>query len=41
VSHVILKFHVEKCVPHSAKRGSDEHAERLAELVDIVDRFSR
>jgi DNA-binding FrmR family transcriptional regulator len=41
VSHVILKFHVEKCVPHSAAQGSDEHAERLAELVDIVDRFSR
>ena len=41
VSHSVLKFHVEKCVPHSAARGSDEHAERLAELVDIVDRFSR
>ena len=41
VSHVILKYHVETCVPHSAKKGSDEHAERLAELVDIVDRFSR
>jgi len=41
VSHVILKFHVEKCVPHSMAQGSDEHIESLAELVDIVDRFSR
>ena len=41
VSHVILKFHVEKCVPHSVSRGSEEHSESLAELVDIVDRFSR
>ena len=41
VSHVILKFHVEKCVPHSVAQGSDEHIESLAELVDIVDRFSR
>jgi DNA-binding FrmR family transcriptional regulator len=41
VSHVILKFHVEKCVPHSLSQGSDEHFESLAELVDIVDRFSR
>jgi DNA-binding FrmR family transcriptional regulator len=41
VSHVILKFHVEKCVPHSIAQGSDEHIESLAELVDIVDRFSR
>jgi len=41
VSHVIIKFHVEKCVPHSIAQGSDEHIESLAELVDIVDRFSR
>ena len=41
VSHVILKFHVEKCVPHSMAQGSDEHSESLAELVDIVDRFAR
>jgi DNA-binding FrmR family transcriptional regulator len=41
VSHVILKFHVEKCVPHSMSLGTDEHSESLAELVDIVDRFSR
>jgi DNA-binding FrmR family transcriptional regulator len=41
VSHVILKFHVEKCVPHSVALGVDEHSESLAELVDIVDRFSR
>ena len=41
VSHVILKFHVEKCVPHSVSLGVDEHSESLAELVDIVDRFSR
>ena len=41
VSHVILKFHVEKCVPHSLTKGSNEHTESLAELVDIVDRFSR
>ena len=40
-SHVILKFHVETCVPRSAAQGADEHAERLAELVDIVDRFAR
>ena len=41
VSHVILKFHVETCVPHSITQGTDEHTESLAELVDIVDRFSR
>jgi hypothetical protein len=38
---VILKFHVEKCVPHSLSLGADEHSESLQELVDIVDRFSR
>src|SRR5262250_3457372 len=31
VSHVILKFHVEKCVPHSIAQGADEHTESLAE----------
>jgi DNA-binding FrmR family transcriptional regulator len=41
VSHVILKFHVEKCVPHSVALGAEEHSESLSELVDIVDRFSR
>ena len=41
ISLAVFRFHVEKCVPHSITQGSDEHSESLAELVDIVDRFSR
>jgi DNA-binding FrmR family transcriptional regulator len=41
VSHAILKYHVEHCVPESVSRGNDEHLSSLTELVDIFERFSR
>jgi DNA-binding FrmR family transcriptional regulator len=41
VSHVVLKFHVETCVPESVQQGQTEHVSSLAELVDIFDRYSR
>jgi DNA-binding FrmR family transcriptional regulator len=41
VSHAILKYHVEHCVPESVSRGDAEHLSSLSELVDIFERFSR
>ena len=41
ISLAVFKFHVEKCVPDGLERGEPEKTRRLAELVDIFDRFSR
>lgn len=41
VSLVILRFHVEKCVPDGMARGEPERSRRLNELVDIFDRFTK
>jgi DNA-binding FrmR family transcriptional regulator len=41
ISLAILKFHVEKCVPEGIEQGEPERTKRLAELVDIFDRFAR
>ena len=40
VSHAVLKYHVEQCVPKSLDNGS-QHPSTLTELVDIFDRFAR
>jgi len=39
VSHAVLKYHVEHCVPDSVAQGNSNHVSSLAELVDIFDRF--
>jgi CsoR family transcriptional regulator, copper-sensing transcriptional repressor len=39
ISLALLKFHVEKCVPEGVDQGEPERSKRLAELVDIFDRF--
>jgi DNA-binding FrmR family transcriptional regulator len=41
ISHAIVKFHVEKCVPEAAQQGDEERSRQLAELVDIFDRFTK
>ncbi len=41
ISLAILKFHVDTCVPEGIDRGEPERSKRLAELVDIFDRFAR
>lgn len=41
VSQSIMKYHVEHCVPEAVRSGGSEQAHRLAELVDIFDRYSR
>ena len=41
VSLAILKHHVETCVPQGVEQGDPERSKRLAELVDIFDRFTR
>jgi DNA-binding FrmR family transcriptional regulator len=41
ISVGILKFHVGKCVPEGVELGDPERSKRLAELVDIFDRFAR
>lgn len=40
-SLTIFRYHVEKCVPDGINHGAAEQRRRLAELVDIFDRFSR
>lgn len=37
----VFKHHVEKCVPQGIEQGEPERGRRLAELVEIVDRFAR
>jgi DNA-binding FrmR family transcriptional regulator len=41
ISLAIVRFHVEKCVPEGIETGEPERSKRLAELVDIFDRFAR
>jgi DNA-binding FrmR family transcriptional regulator len=41
ISLAVLKFHVERCVPDGVTQGEPEKTKRLAELVDIFDRFAR
>lgn len=41
ISLAVLKFHVDSCVPEGIDRGEPERSKRLAELVDIFDRFAR
>lgn len=41
VGTTVLKMHVETCVPKGVAAGEDEGRNRLAELVDIFDRFAK
>jgi DNA-binding FrmR family transcriptional regulator len=41
ISLVVFKFHVEHCVPDGITKGEPERSQRLAELVDIFDRFAK
>jgi DNA-binding FrmR family transcriptional regulator len=41
ISLAIVRFHVEKCVPEGVDQGEPERSRRLAELVDIFDRFAK
>ena len=41
ISLAIFRFHVEKCVPEGIAKGDPERSQRLSELVDIFDRFSK
>jgi DNA-binding FrmR family transcriptional regulator len=41
ISLAIFKFHVERCVPDGLAKGEPEKSKRLAELVDIFDRFAK
>jgi DNA-binding FrmR family transcriptional regulator len=41
ISLAIVKYHVESCVPDGVARGEPERSRRLAELVDIFDRFGK
>jgi len=41
ISLAVLKFHVETCVPDGISKGEPEQSRRLAELVDIFDRFGK
>jgi DNA-binding FrmR family transcriptional regulator len=41
ISLVILKHHVESCVPDGVQKGEPERTRRLTELVDIFDRFGK
>ena len=41
ISLAIFKYHVEHCVPDGIVKGEPEQSKRLAELVDIFDRFAK
>lgn len=41
ISLAVFKFHVERCVPEGITKGEPEQTNRLKELVDIFDRFSK
>ncbi|MBW8713292.1 MAG: metal-sensitive transcriptional regulator [Acidobacteria bacterium] len=41
ISLAVFKFHVERCVPDGVAQGDPEKTRRLAELVDIFDRFTK
>jgi DNA-binding FrmR family transcriptional regulator len=41
ISLVVLRCHVEKCVPEGIAQGEAESTRRLKELIDIFDRFAK
>ena len=41
ISLAIFRYHVESCVPDGINKGEPDRSQRLAELVDIFDRFAR
>ena len=41
ISLAIVKYHVGFCVPEGLNKGDTERSKRLAELVDIFDRFAK
>src|SRR3954451_6621980 len=41
ISLAVFKFRVERCVPDGVAQGDPEKTRRLAELVDIFDRFTK
>lgn len=41
VSVAVLRYHAARCVPEGVTQGGAEQTKRLAELVDMVDRFRR
>jgi CsoR family transcriptional regulator, copper-sensing transcriptional repressor len=41
ISLALVKLHVESCMPEGVDQGEPERTKRLAELVDIFDRFAR
>jgi DNA-binding FrmR family transcriptional regulator len=41
ISLAVFRFHIERCVPDGITLGEPEKTRRLAELVDIFDRFAR
>ena len=41
ISLAVFRFHVERCVPDGIVLGDPEKTRRLAELVDIFDRFAK
>jgi DNA-binding FrmR family transcriptional regulator len=41
ISLAIFRYHVESCVPDGIDKGEPDRSQRLAELVDIFDRFAR
>jgi DNA-binding FrmR family transcriptional regulator len=41
ISLAVFRFHVEVCVPEGIAKGDPERSQRLSELVDIFDRFSK
>ena len=41
ISLAVFRFHVETCVPQGVAKGEPERTQRLAELVDIFDRFAK
>jgi DNA-binding FrmR family transcriptional regulator len=41
ISLAVFRFHVERCVPDGIAKGDPDRSQRLTELVDIFDRFSR
>jgi len=41
ISLAVFRFHVERCVPDGIVQGEPEKTRRLAELVDIFDRFAK
>ena len=41
ISLAVLRHHVETCVPEGIAKGEVEGKQRLAELIDIFDRFAK